>query len=158
MGWFIDKFDPRKGTLVNILIIIITISVTLASIGASKFNWLSYLMSFMWGIADGTINIHTLQTLGFEFNSHSEPFGVFNLVQGISVFTFQNIQGQLDTDVQYQLLLYTIIVGVIGIWSQVAIYSFPFREAGDAQNTEIVIFDENNRAQFKQGLLGAISP
>ena len=88
MGWFIDKFDPRKGTLMNILIIILTISVTLASIGASRFNWLSYLMSFMWGIADGTINIHTLQTLGFEFNSHSEPFGVFNLVQGISVFTF----------------------------------------------------------------------
>lgn len=88
MGWFIDTFNPKRGAVMNMGIIIVMTLITLISISIEKFNWLSFVMSFFWGIQDGMVNIHTLQTLGFEFTSHSEPFGVFNLFNGLSVFIF----------------------------------------------------------------------
>lgn len=91
MGWFIDKFNSKRGALLNMAIITFMTLITLISVSIERFNWLSFVMSFLWGIQDGMINIHTLRTLGFEFISHSEPFGVFNLFNGLSVFVFQII-------------------------------------------------------------------
>ena len=91
MGWFIDKFNPKRATILNMIIIIVMTGVSLFSISLARFNYLTYTMTFLWGVQDGAVNIHTLQTLGSEFESHGEPFGVFNLMQGISVFIFQII-------------------------------------------------------------------
>lgn len=88
MGWFLDRFNPKKGIITILIIIIVMIGITLWSIGIERYNFITFMMSFAWGIQDGTINIHTMRTLGSEFKSKSEPFGVFNLVQGITVFIF----------------------------------------------------------------------
>jgi len=68
-------------------------ATTCVSVRMGKYNYMTYIMTFIWGYLDGAINIHTFQILGFEFASKSLPFGVFNLVQGICVFVMQEIQG-----------------------------------------------------------------
>lgn len=50
MGWFIDTFNPKRATIMNMVIIFFMIIITLFSINCEKFNWLSFLMSFLWGI------------------------------------------------------------------------------------------------------------
>ena len=60
MGWFIDNYNAKRATIMNMVIIVLMILITLISISTEKFSWLSFLMSFLWGIQDGTINIHTL--------------------------------------------------------------------------------------------------
>ena len=50
MGWFIDRFNPQIATLINIVIIILMIAITLVSISLERFNWVSFLMSCLWGI------------------------------------------------------------------------------------------------------------
>ena len=60
MGWFIDNYNPKRGTIMNMGIIILMTIVTIISIGSGRFNWLSFVMSFLWGVQDGMINIHTL--------------------------------------------------------------------------------------------------
>ena len=55
-------------------------------------------MSFLWGVQDGGNNIFVFQSLGFEFESKSESFGVLCFLQGITVFTMQNVASLLDTE------------------------------------------------------------
>lgn len=127
MGWFIDRFGAKKATLVNLGIIVLMTLATLLSITIERYNFFSFLMTFLWGIQDGVINIHLQQSLGSQFASHSEPFGVFNLLQGLAVFVFQIIQGSLDKESMLQLNLYTFIVGIIGVWACMVAYKFPYK-------------------------------
>ena len=58
-GWFIDKFNPARGNIFNLLVIILMTLITVISIDRERFDGISYLMSFVWGFMDGCINIHT---------------------------------------------------------------------------------------------------
>jgi len=66
--------------------------------------------------------------LGFEFDSQNDPFSVFALVQGISVFIFQTIQGNSinneDTD---ELLKYTYVNGCFGLVCLITCFFFDFK-------------------------------
>ena len=93
-----------------------------------SYNWLTYLMCFIWGIQDGAINIHTYRVLGTEFKSKSEPFSVFNLVQGLSVFCFQGVEGAINSDDKMTLIYYTIAACVFGVLSCLVTYFMPFNE------------------------------
>jgi predicted MFS family arabinose efflux permease len=69
IGIIIDKIGSKKTSLVNILIILIMINVTAASVYSEKYDWMTFLMCFLWGLQDSSLNIHTFQILGFEFIS-----------------------------------------------------------------------------------------
>jgi len=60
MGEFIDKFGSKKATFVNILVISVVLAITLVTIRRKVFDWTSFLMCFLWGLQDGTVNTHTL--------------------------------------------------------------------------------------------------
>ena len=85
LGVIIDKIGSKYTCIINIMIVGVQGLVTILSINSADYNALSFLMTFLWGFQDGALNIHTFQILGFEFETQSEPFGVFNLVQGIGV-------------------------------------------------------------------------
>lgn len=59
-GWFIDKYSAKWGAILNMVLILITITLTVISIAIERYNFLTYVVSFFWGIQDGTVNIHTL--------------------------------------------------------------------------------------------------
>lgn len=86
MGRLVDNFGARKCVIFNIITIILMTGATLLSISMARYNWNTFLMTFMWGIQDSFFNIHAFKILGSEFTNHSEPFGVEQLLQGISVF------------------------------------------------------------------------
>ena len=90
-GWFIDKYSAKTSTILNAIVVLIMTSASLVSIYYERFNALTFVMAFFWGLEDGIFNIHTYQVLGSEFETKSEPFGVFTFVQGLAVFIFQMI-------------------------------------------------------------------
>mmetsp|Transcript_5010 Transcript_5010/g.8543 ORF Transcript_5010/g.8543 Transcript_5010/m.8543 type:complete len:116 (+) Transcript_5010:921-1268(+) len=92
-GLQIDRFGSRRQVLFNLSLILLTVGVSVLSIRRATYDWVTYVMCFLWGYQDGAINIHTFQILGNQFESQSEPFGVFNSVQGIAVFLACIIQG-----------------------------------------------------------------
>ena len=69
VGIIIDKIGSKKTSIVNILIILILINVTAVSVYSEKYDWMTLLMCFLWGLQDSSLNIHTFQILGFEFIS-----------------------------------------------------------------------------------------
>jgi len=103
-GWFIDKFNPARGNIFNLLVIVMMTIITIISISRERFDGFSYIMSFSWGFMDGCINIHTYQALGFEFVSQSEPFGVYGLLNGFSCFVFELVQGIINVESKQSLI------------------------------------------------------
>jgi predicted MFS family arabinose efflux permease len=56
-GLLIDKIGSKKTVFINVLIIIIMTSLSLYSLYNKKFDWKSFLMCFVWGYQDGSLNI-----------------------------------------------------------------------------------------------------
>jgi predicted MFS family arabinose efflux permease len=88
IGQVIDRRGSRYVAVVNVLIVLIMTFVTLAFLGINQFNLLAFLMTFMWGLQDSTVNTHCFEMLGFEFDNNSEPYSIFNLAQALGVFIF----------------------------------------------------------------------
>ena len=127
-GLTIDAIGSRKTIFVNLLILTTLTGVTILSINLLTYNYVTFIMCFMWGYQDGSQNTFLFQILGFEFASNSDPFGVFTVWQGLSVFSFQMIEGNfVDENNQHQLTVYTIIIGVIGLIFNGVTFGFKFR-------------------------------
>lgn len=86
MGKIFDYFGARRANFFNILMLLITCGVTLFNLYELRYNWATFVMTFIWGVQDSFYNIFPQSVLGSEFESKSEPYGVFNSIEGISVF------------------------------------------------------------------------
>jgi sugar phosphate permease len=86
MGFVIDKFGSKVASIKNIILVIIMTVTTIISIEVDEYNYMTFIMCFIWGYLDGALNIHCLQIAGFQFVSKSEPFAVFNIMQGMTIF------------------------------------------------------------------------
>ena len=128
MGQVIDRCGSKMGSIKNVIIALAMCATTYASLYQLEYNYMSFIMCFVWGYLDGAVNIHTFQILGFEFADKSGPFAVFNLIQGIWVFCMQELQGFIDETDPEQLKYYTLATGAFGVIASGVTYFFPFAE------------------------------
>lgn len=94
-GQVIDKLGNRASTYVNLVLIVIQTLVTVTFIHVGVFSELAFVMTFIWGLQDSASNIQAQEILGFEFESNSTPFSVFNLVQSGAVLLIAIIEAFL---------------------------------------------------------------
>jgi predicted MFS family arabinose efflux permease len=78
IGQVIDSQGSKLVSIVNVVIIVIMTFVTLAFLGINQFNLLAFLMTFLWGVQDATVNTHCFEICGFEFDNNAEPYSLFN--------------------------------------------------------------------------------
>ena len=58
-----------------------------------NFSWITYVVTFAWGLQDSTLNNIMNCTLGFEFEGNTmTPFSVQNFVQPFFTFVFMVVQ------------------------------------------------------------------
>lgn len=88
MGYFIDTLTTKYANFCTIIVSVLTAVVTAWNLTHLTFGPMSYLMCAMWGLQDAFIEIINYRCLGFEFESNSTPFGIFNTVQGLTIFLF----------------------------------------------------------------------
>ena len=88
MGRIIDKYGSKRACFMNVFAMMLVMTSSIFTVKNLTFNWLSYVTCGLWGFQDGVVNTHTFNMLGFEFESQNEPFAIFCLVQGVSVFIF----------------------------------------------------------------------
>jgi len=50
MGKLFDHFGPRKANFFNVLILLMTFSVTLYGLSELRYGWITFLMTFVWGV------------------------------------------------------------------------------------------------------------
>ena len=135
-GIVIDRCGMRAANFTVMLVIVVMTLVTVLNCQNLHYGPMSFLMTFLWGTQDGVVNIIVFRILGFEFVSNSEPFGVFNLIQGLAVFGVQLLQGTIDTSNANDIMVYSIICGVVGIISCLILFMFPFKGSNKASMVE----------------------
>lgn len=130
--------------------------VTEVAVDSGQYSWLTFLMCFCWGYVDGSQNIFLFQNLSFQFAGKSDPFAVFTIVMGISVFSFDNLEGLIDHSDTDQVLIYTGCIGIFGLAANALLFSFDFKEPKD--ELESLIEPENynhiNRSELAKSLKG----
>ena len=87
-GLIIDRIGSKKTVLINIVILILMAIITIISIHSMKYNYLTIIMCLMWGYQDSTVNVFLNQVLGYEFENNTDPYAVFQMWQGFTVFAF----------------------------------------------------------------------
>ena len=68
-GYIIDFIGSKNTCFINLTIIAIQGVVTIISIDQMQFNFMTFVMCFIWGFQDACINSHVNQILGFEFET-----------------------------------------------------------------------------------------
>ena len=58
MGIVIDKCGSREGSIKNVIIAIVMTITTIVSTNMGEYNYMTFIMTFVWGYLDGAINIH----------------------------------------------------------------------------------------------------
>lgn len=153
IGQIIDAKGSKQASLWNTLIVTVMGVATVAFLVVNQYNWLAFLMAFLWGFQDSATNTHSQEMLGFEFDepvpnesvahyirqtpsdqhgphhtahqSSADPFAAFYFVQSMACCVFQLAQSLILT--HQQLMVYSSVVVSIGVASMLAIYfKFPF--------------------------------
>ena len=68
MGLVIDYFGSKMGSLKNVVLAVLMTASTYGSLYYLEYNYLTFIMCFLWGYVHAAINIHSYQILGFEFD------------------------------------------------------------------------------------------
>ena len=68
-----------------------SVLMTLIYLRIRQYDFLVFLVAFLWGMEDGSVNTHCLEMLGFEFEDNTEPFSIFSMFEAVAVFIFQII-------------------------------------------------------------------
>jgi hypothetical protein len=84
----VDKISQRAGVVFNLITIVNQFVFSYITIVRNTYDWTSFIFAFSWGFQDGCVETHSYQMMGFEFNSASDPFSIFNSVQAFAVFAF----------------------------------------------------------------------
>ncbi len=69
MGMSVDHIGPKKATLIVLVLVIVQCIIVVLYIWLDHYSPLAYVMTFMWGLQDGSLSIHVDAILAFEFES-----------------------------------------------------------------------------------------
>lgn len=58
IGFIIDKYGNKTATITIEVILCITMTATFGFLVAYEFGAWAYIMCFMWGLSDSTVNTH----------------------------------------------------------------------------------------------------
>ena len=65
MGYIVDKFGTVRGSYLNCLNIIVMVIIMEINIHLGQYDFYSFMMTFIWGWLDGSLNGHGNTILGF---------------------------------------------------------------------------------------------
>ena len=87
-GFLIDNFGTKNTCIFNALIVALNGFIVAFSTRSLKYNNFSFVMCFFLGVQDSMSTSNAMQILGFEFETQSEPFSVYMIIQGLSMAVF----------------------------------------------------------------------
>lgn len=59
IGFIVDKLGSRTAIVCNLFCILLMIASTIVYIIIYKFNYMAWIMCFLWGFTDSAINTNT---------------------------------------------------------------------------------------------------
>jgi predicted MFS family arabinose efflux permease len=94
IGQIIDRKGLKLALLISATLMTLAFGIMLWYIWSYEFGWITYVVTFVWGLQDSSINNIMNCSLGFEFDSVDKtlPFSVQNFMQPLFTFIFMVVQ------------------------------------------------------------------
>ena len=86
MGQIVDRLHPKAGSAFVVCSILLASGLSYLQIWQNQYNYISFIMAFIWGISDGFVNTHSLQMCGYEFDTNTDPFSALFTLKALGVF------------------------------------------------------------------------
>lgn len=136
IGLVKDKVNKRFALFLQILLTVAAFAFVFIVNEKDIYDYMSFIMAFVWGLMDSGLNAIIRSMLGFEFESKIVPFSVFNFLQALFIFAAQLIEGQVTTadDEIATLRLYLIIVAAIAFISYVIMLFFKYKDGEESDD------------------------
>ncbi|CDW80279.1 major facilitator superfamily protein [Stylonychia lemnae] len=125
IGLVVDKVNSKVACIVNLVIMIVMFAFTFGFLVDYRYTWLTFVMTFLWGLQDSAVNTHVFEMLGFEFDNNDDAFAIYSLIQSLASFIFQFSQSLVDTHEKYYI--YTGVLAFIGVICIGITYFFDFK-------------------------------
>ena len=137
-GYFVgivrDKFGNSHAYILQAVLLALAVVLVVIFNEENKFGPMAYVMIYVWGLHDSGVNTLIRSILGFEFDSQSTPFCVFNFVQSLFIFVVQIVNSAIfeegisvETEVR-RISIYIMSVGAFGVLSVLMMLKFSFRD------------------------------
>ena len=140
IGQAIDRLGSKIAALFISFFILCATTLTIVQLSLNKYNALTFAMTFMWGVQDSSVQTHSFQMMGFEFDNNYEPFAIYNLIGAVVIFAFQI--GQSFVDTPEKQLIYVLCIGVFGIGATITTFFFNFKETKSKKLAEALNKDK----------------
>ena len=94
-GQIRDRFGYKAAIIAVLILMIPAFGMIMAVNSSNAYNSTSWLMCLLWGIMDSGLNNFVNCVLGFEFESQTVPFSVYNVYQNFFNFVFSVINSKI---------------------------------------------------------------
>lgn len=87
-GKFSDKFGSKGGLYLVMGLTVVAFAILFGTVAQYEFSYLTFIMTFAWGLQDSSLCNFVNCVLAFEFESKVTPFSVFKFSQSLFTFAF----------------------------------------------------------------------
>ena len=102
-GKISDKFGPKTSLKFIMVITVVAFAILFATIATYRFNALTFVMTFAWGLQDATIQNLMNCILASEFDSKITPFSVYKFSQSLFIFAFLVVASKITEQTQFYI-------------------------------------------------------
>ena len=99
-GLVIGKVSDKLGYQTTLKIVLVTtlvaFGILFGTIANYRFNALTFVMTFVWGLQDSGLNNFNNCVLSFEFDNKVIPFSVFRFTNSLFVCAFLIVASKID--------------------------------------------------------------
>ena len=89
IGRITDKFAHQTTVIINLIVVAIAFAIPIIYCSLYTFSYpLAIIMTLMLGIEDAGVHCMLVSLLGFQFESKTTPFAVFNFLKSLLIFFF----------------------------------------------------------------------
>ena len=110
MGKISDKFGYQVGLKLVMVLTILGFVLVFITISTFKFNYMTFLMTFAWGLQDSAVSNFVNCVLAFEFEDKLAPFSVYKFSQSLFTFIFLVVASKIDEKDKYYYYFASIAV------------------------------------------------
>jgi len=91
-----------------------------------EYNYLAFVMAFIWGLQDSCSNTQVSEILGFEFENNVESYAGSTIIQSFGVMLIAGIDIFIVN--QQRLFIFNLVIGILGILMCSKTLEFDFKK------------------------------
>lgn len=125
-GHISDRFGYKAGLYLVMTFTAVSFACLFATVAQYQFSWLTFVMTFTWGLQDSSLCNFMNCLLAFEFDSKVTPFSVYKFSQSLFTFAFLVIASVVDD--KNKFFIYFSVMAAWAVLSLMSMLCFKWKK------------------------------